>query len=112
MCQDCTGYDTYADDDLGYDDQDDDWGDDGYYADELDDSHYDEDDGDDRYDEYKDGVAMGHLNPDGSQREPDPPEDPWYYRPPLWERFRWRFRDWRRRVRRGRVQQYSDEPPF
>ncbi len=32
----------------------------------------DEDDGDDRYEEYKDGVAMGYINPDGSQREPDP----------------------------------------
>lgn len=30
------------------------------------------DDGDDRYDEYKDGVAMGYINEDGSQREPDP----------------------------------------
>jgi hypothetical protein len=29
------------------------------------------DDGDDRYDEYKDGVAMGYINEDGSQREPD-----------------------------------------
>jgi hypothetical protein len=29
---------------------------------------------DDRYDEYKDGVAMGYINPDGSQREPDEPD--------------------------------------
>lgn len=29
------------------------------------------DDGDDRYEEYKDGVAMGYINEDGSQREPD-----------------------------------------
>jgi hypothetical protein len=29
---------------------------------------------DDRYDEYKDSVAMGYINPDGSQREPDEPD--------------------------------------
>jgi hypothetical protein len=29
---------------------------------------------DDRYDEYKDGVAMGYINPDGTQREPDEPD--------------------------------------
>ena len=33
-----------------------------------------EDDGDDRYEEHKDGVAMGYINPDGSQREPDEPD--------------------------------------
>ncbi len=26
-----------------------------------------DDDGDDRYDEYKDAVAMGYINPDGTQ---------------------------------------------
>jgi hypothetical protein len=31
-------------------------------------------DDDDRYDEYKDGVAMGYINKDGSQREPDEPD--------------------------------------
>ena len=30
---------------------------------------------DDRWQEFKDGVAMGYINPDGSQRDPDPPED-------------------------------------
>jgi hypothetical protein len=33
---------------------------------------YDEDD--DRYEEYKDGVAMGYINEDGTQREPDEPD--------------------------------------
>jgi hypothetical protein len=32
------------------------------------------DDGYDRYDEYKDDLAMGYINPDGSQREPDEPD--------------------------------------
>lgn len=41
---------------------------------------YDEIDPDDLWDEdgwqsYKDGVATGLLNLDGSQREPDPPDD-------------------------------------
>lgn len=42
------------------------------------DDYRDDDDGDDRYDEYKDDLAMGYINPDGSQREPDmePPEYP------------------------------------
>lgn len=115
MCQDCYGPGSYADDDLGYDDEDEDWGDAGYYADELDGSHYDEDDGDDRYEEYKDGVAMGYLNPDGSQREPDPPDgyDPWDYRLSRRERFRRVLRTLlpRRRVVTGRGQ-YDDEPPF
>ena len=115
MCQDCYSPDSYADDDLGYDDQDDDWGDDGYYADELDDSHYDEDDGDDRYDEFKDGVAMGYLNPDGSQREPDPPDgyDPWDYRLSRRQRFRRVLRTLlpRRRAVINR-ERYDDEPPF
>ena len=31
-------------------------------------------DDDDRYQEYKDGVAMGYINPDGSQREPGEPD--------------------------------------
>lgn len=35
---------------------------------------YRDDDEDDRYDEYKDDLAMGYINPDGSQREPEPPE--------------------------------------
>ena len=73
MCQDCYSPGSYADDDLGYDDQDDDWGDDGYEPWPGDRDDLDDDDGDDRYDEFKDGVAMGYLNPDGSQREPDPP---------------------------------------
>jgi hypothetical protein len=30
---------------------------------------------DDRWQEFKDGVATGILNPDGTQREPDPPEE-------------------------------------
>lgn len=29
---------------------------------------------DDRYQEYKDGVAMGYINPDGTQREPREPD--------------------------------------
>jgi len=29
---------------------------------------------DDRWQEYKDGVAMGYINPDGTQREPDEPD--------------------------------------
>jgi hypothetical protein len=40
-------------------------------ADDYRDDAPDEDDGDDRYDEYKDDLAMGYINPDGSQREPD-----------------------------------------
>jgi hypothetical protein len=28
------------------------------------------DDGDDHYDEFKDAVAMGYINPDGTQCEP------------------------------------------
>jgi hypothetical protein len=35
------------------------------------------DDGEDRYQEYKDDLAMGYINPDGSQREGpcEPPEE-------------------------------------
>jgi hypothetical protein len=33
-----------------------------------------DDDGDDRYEEYKDSVAMGYINPDGTQREPREPD--------------------------------------
>jgi len=33
----------------------------------------DYDDGDDHYDEFKDNVAMGYINPDGSYREPPEP---------------------------------------
>jgi hypothetical protein len=32
------------------------------------------DDGDDRYEEYKDSVAMGYINEDGTQREPREPD--------------------------------------
>lgn len=32
---------------------------------------------DDGWQEYKDGVAMGYLNEDGSQREPDEPGWVW-----------------------------------
>lgn len=32
------------------------------------------DDGDDRYEEYKDDLAMGYINEDGSQREPPEPD--------------------------------------
>jgi hypothetical protein len=39
-------------------------------ADECDGADYD----DDRYDEYKDNLAMGYINPDGSQRDPDEPD--------------------------------------
>jgi hypothetical protein len=28
----------------------------------------------DGWQEYKDNVAMGYINPDGSYREPDPPD--------------------------------------
>lgn len=89
-------------------DVDDDWDGDGF--DRYGEPDYDDEPDDDRYDEYKDYLAMGYINPDGSQREPDPPEDPWYYRPSLRERIRWRIKDWRR-MRRGR-EIYSDEPPF
>jgi hypothetical protein len=47
-------------------------------GDDLDDGYEDPEDYEDERDywqEYKDGVATGLLNPDGSQREPDPPED-------------------------------------
>ena len=98
MCQDCYGVDDDYDDST-WDERDD--------YDDQDEWPGDRDDLDDRYDEYKDNLAMGYINPDGSQREPDPPEDPWCYRPSLRQRVRWRIRDWRRRVRRGRVQQYS-----
>jgi hypothetical protein len=33
-----------------------------------------DDDGDDHYEEYKDSVAMGYINPDGTQREPPEPD--------------------------------------
>lgn len=104
MCQDCYGTD--YDDDLGCDDPDD-W----YDADERDDLG--EDAGDDHYDEFKDDVAMGYINPDGSQREPDPPDgyDPSDYRPPLRERLRWKLERWRRRLKRH-PDRYDDEPPF
>lgn len=42
---------------------------DGYYEPED-----ERDDDDDRYDEYKDDLAMGYINPDGSQRDPDEPD--------------------------------------
>jgi hypothetical protein len=76
-----------------------------------------DDDGDDRNDEYKDDLAMGYINPDGSQREPDYPEDggydPWDYRPSLRRRIRWRISEWRRRlVFWHRNHGYSDEPSF
>lgn len=92
MCQDCYGG-SYADDDLGYDDQDDDWGGDGYEGYPADDDWDGDRDGLDDYDEMS-----------GWPEYPDP----WDYRPSLRERIGWRIRDWRR----GRVQQYSDEPPF
>lgn len=87
------------------------------YADDLYDD-YDPDpddyDDDDRYDEYKDDLAMGYINPDGSQRDPDPPEDPWDWHPSLRERIRWRISGWKRWNHRAKYHPdgYDDEPPF
>lgn len=82
---------------------------------------------DDRYDEYKDDLAMGYIWPDGTQRDPDPPDDwhpagnggwparlrlrlPWPrgddpWRLPLRQRIRYR-------IRRSRQRPFDDEPPF
>jgi hypothetical protein len=91
------------------------------------------DPGDDRYDEYKDGVAMGYINEDGSQREPDFESHPMFGRyeherylrslSPLRRFFEparafiW-SRTWKWRTRRnaGKWREpefpFPDEPPF
>ena len=93
-------------------DIDDDWDDTWDERGDYDDQDDDHDDGDDRYDEYKDDLAMGYINPDGSQREPDPPDDPWYGPPlSLRERISWWWRRWRHRVK-YHTDGYTDEPPF
>jgi hypothetical protein len=78
----------------------------------------DDDYGDDRYDEYKDDLAMGYINEDGSQREPDPT----LYLEQQAEEEYWRHCDEahggthcdcpREPIAADSTGPYSDEPPF